>query len=578
MSNSENGSGRGLRRGEFVPASRGLADGFIGSPENSGIPTGGLIEARIEAGDTVPPTKYHWECNLPPVTQQTEQRGIPYENIYSLPLTSDTMKYSQPEVYEMPVPQNLLLNGYEPSHEPVAGGSLPHGLFKYDFTSEQEYFPTYAGLTDHKSPEDDELSSSWKGSPRPNGQQNLTLNTDVPVSIAPSPYTLSGSTPSLTSLSAFSDSTSCSSAFTPCSSLYFSSTPLSPISSPAPLYPAVYKAGSRWCGNSASPNPSYRPSPFLSQRASSSPFTGSPPRKPIQLHPGYPSSARTTSEGETPIVPSTSTHSPPLMLRSCVSTGEFVAPSPVAPHAVSRILKSDKVREHHDIDHFSGHVNPPDLFAPLSDEQSSPPEEDMHPSDPEMIPFKQDLRFENDLYTPRWVRGQGNKREGWCGVCKPGRWLVLKNSAFWYDKSFTHGVSAVSGRPLPPPIKSRRSEGNANIWEGLCGSCDQWVGLVSSKKKGTTWFRHAYKCYNKTNNVSKPIESLKRRRGSSTTSDEGSPPSSRPRLSSPVRAAREKPILHFVSTSSKLSQEISSDPSMKSPALQEMPAISQLVS
>jgi len=36
-------------------------------------------------------------------------------------------------------------------------------------------------------------------------------------------------------------------------------------------------------------------------------------------------------------------------------------------------------------------------------------------------------------------------------------------------------------------------DGNPDVWEGLCGSCNEWVALVSSKKKGTTWFRHAYK-------------------------------------------------------------------------------------
>jgi hypothetical protein len=36
-------------------------------------------------------------------------------------------------------------------------------------------------------------------------------------------------------------------------------------------------------------------------------------------------------------------------------------------------------------------------------------------------------------------------------------------------------------------------DGNPDVWEGLCGSCNDWVALVSSKKKGTTWFRHAYK-------------------------------------------------------------------------------------
>jgi hypothetical protein len=117
----------------------------------------------------------------------------------------------------------------------------------------------------------------------------------------------------------------------------------------------------------------------------------------------------------------------------------------------------------------------------------------MMPEDPSMMPHEQELRFENDLYTPRWVRGHGNKREGWCGICKPGRWLVLKNSAFWYDKCFTHGISAATGQAFASPKEMRRTEGNANIWEGFCGTCGQWVPLVSSKKKGTTWFRHAYK-------------------------------------------------------------------------------------
>jgi hypothetical protein len=102
------------------------------------------------------------------------------------------------------------------------------------------------------------------------------------------------------------------------------------------------------------------------------------------------------------------------------------------------------------------------------------------------------------LYTPKWVRGHGNKREGWCGICKPGRWLVLKNSAYWYDKSFSHGISAATGSPFQEPLETRRMDGNPDVWEGLCSSCNEWIALVSSKKKGTTWFRHAYKVRGKT--------------------------------------------------------------------------------
>ena len=135
----------------------------------------------------------------------------------------------------------------------------------------------------------------------------------------------------------------------------------------------------------------------------------------------------------------------------------------------------------------------PDLFGPLQEEQLQPDTKDMKPDDKDLEPRGQDLRFEGDLYTPKFVRGHGNKREGWCGICKPGRWLVLKNSAFWYDKSFTHGISAASGMPFDGPKETRRMNGNPDVWEGLCGSCGDWIALISSKKKGTTWFRHAYK-------------------------------------------------------------------------------------
>lgn len=170
----------------------------------------------------------------------------------------------------------------------------------------------------------------------------------------------------------------------------------------------------------------------------------------------------------------------------------FDAPSSVLSHGLFRMLQSNG-----DVtalqSHYTDLSDPPDLYAALQEEQIPPPPEDMNPSDPEMIPREQELRFEGDLYTPRWVRGHGNKREGWCGICKPGRWLVLKNSAFWYDKSFSHGISAATGSSFQEPQQRRRMDGNSDVWEGLCGSCNDWIALVSSKKKGTTWFRHAYK-------------------------------------------------------------------------------------
>jgi len=172
------------------------------------------------------------------------------------------------------------------------------------------------------------------------------------------------------------------------------------------------------------------------------------------------------------------------------------APRPLPSQGLFRLLQSNADRINGCSSHFADLSDPPDLYASLHDEPSNPPESDMSPSDPDLVPHEQDLRFTGDLYTPRWVRGHGNKREGWCGLCKPGRWLVLKNSAFWYDKSFTHGVSAATGAAFQGPQETRRTEGNLDVWEGLCGSCGDWIPLVSSKKKGTTWFRHAYKVRN----------------------------------------------------------------------------------
>ena len=158
------------------------------------------------------------------------------------------------------------------------------------------------------------------------------------------------------------------------------------------------------------------------------------------------------------------------------------------------VLQSSSAAISHCEHHFAGSSEPPDLFGPLEHDQLSPPPEDMQCEDHD-APRAQELRFEGDLYTPKYVRGHGNKREGWCGICKPGRWLVLKNSAFWYDKSFTHGISAATGTAFDGPTETRRMKGNPDVWEGLCSSCGDWIALISSKKKGTTWFRHAYKVH-----------------------------------------------------------------------------------
>ncbi|KAF2260839.1 hypothetical protein CC78DRAFT_471880 [Lojkania enalia] len=121
----------------------------------------------------------------------------------------------------------------------------------------------------------------------------------------------------------------------------------------------------------------------------------------------------------------------------------------------------------------------------------------MNPEDTSLTPEEQAPRFEGDIYTSHLVRGHGNKREGWCGFCISGRWLELKNSAFWYDKSFNHGINITTGRTFSGPatfltLNCFRCDEKQG-WEALCNTCNKWIPFVSSNKKGITWYRHDYK-------------------------------------------------------------------------------------
>lgn len=136
----------------------------------------------------------------------------------------------------------------------------------------------------------------------------------------------------------------------------------------------------------------------------------------------------------------------------------------------------------------------PNFFSDLTFPPLFPPAESTSTALPKLR--HQDPRFPNDLYTPRYTRNQGPLREGWCGFCRPGRWLVLKNSAFWYDKCFGHGICATTGATFAPPKETRVARGkNGNVerWEGQCGNCEEWIVLAGGKRSGVPWFRHAYK-------------------------------------------------------------------------------------
>ncbi|KAG0173769.1 hypothetical protein DFQ28_011240 [Apophysomyces sp. BC1034] len=125
-------------------------------------------------------------------------------------------------------------------------------------------------------------------------------------------------------------------------------------------------------------------------------------------------------------------------------------------------------------------------------------------TDPEARPRKQKLRFPDDRYTPQWVRYNGQAKEGLCDTCKPGKWLQLKNSAYWYHKQFYHGISSVSGREFVQPLETRWVD--QDLVEGLCHQCRQWVAVSNVKRKNSVlWYRHAHKChvYHKPKNTPK---------------------------------------------------------------------------
>lgn len=137
-----------------------------------------------------------------------------------------------------------------------------------------------------------------------------------------------------------------------------------------------------------------------------------------------------------------------------------------------------------------------------------PPPDPAYADDPAAQPRRQKLRYAGDQYTPEWVRFNGSLKEGHCDMCPEGKWLQLKNSAFWYHKQFFHGISSVSGKPFMPPKRTRI--GHHDTLEGHCHQCDAWIPISNAKNKKNTvlWYRHAHKCHV----YAKPRMSERRRR------------------------------------------------------------------
>ncbi|KAJ1646776.1 hypothetical protein LPJ64_001767 [Coemansia asiatica] len=117
-------------------------------------------------------------------------------------------------------------------------------------------------------------------------------------------------------------------------------------------------------------------------------------------------------------------------------------------------------------------------------------------------------RFEDDIYTPRWIRGIGKNKEGLCSVCFDNgmlNWRRMKCSAYWYHLNYFHGVSSLTGRPFPGPEATRTIQISGSRWrqQGLCHICKRWVEMDSSRKMQINvpeiyWWKHIQACIKRT--------------------------------------------------------------------------------
>lgn len=120
--------------------------------------------------------------------------------------------------------------------------------------------------------------------------------------------------------------------------------------------------------------------------------------------------------------------------------------------------------------------------------------------DDDPTPRPQTIRSPADIYTAKWVRFKGTKREALCDLCpEPGKWCLpnnirfqLKNSGYWYHKQFSHGISPHTKTYFAKPVEKRmawtfkKSEDHGETFvnlcvAGLCGVCHNWILILNPK-------------------------------------------------------------------------------------------------
>ncbi|KRH93116.1 Zn-finger-containing protein [Pseudoloma neurophilia] len=106
---------------------------------------------------------------------------------------------------------------------------------------------------------------------------------------------------------------------------------------------------------------------------------------------------------------------------------------------------------------------------------------------PENLEVKTD-ESQSENYRPKFIRGKGVNREGYCQMCS--KWFRLKTSSYWYHMNYKHGINS-KGKKYPEPILKQ----NDQKIESYCTICKKWIVCTIKGRKSIhySWFKHFQK-------------------------------------------------------------------------------------
>lgn len=128
-----------------------------------------------------------------------------------------------------------------------------------------------------------------------------------------------------------------------------------------------------------------------------------------------------------PDAPSPTTPTTASMATGILNIPEYIVPS-------STPMDNEMMQQHHSHHQRQDYMIPSDPMLHYEDLNTPTSCSSTNDSNNQLLaamPRRQKLRYDGDSYTPKWVRFTGHLKEGYCDSCQPGKWLQLKNSAYW---------------------------------------------------------------------------------------------------------------------------------------------------